>query len=86
MPYKKVLIRQLKVGDIVNLDTGYRPFDSEDCEILEIEKGLDPFDEEVVRCLITSYRVGTHWTTFRVWGQYGNKPKFEYHTNIKEQP
>lgn len=51
---------EIKVGDIINVNTGYRPLDDENCEVLEIKRGDGLFGEDVISFFIKSGE-GNHW-------------------------
>lgn len=50
---------QIKVGDILNVNTGYRPLDDEDCEVLKISERMGLFGEAELVFHIKSYH-GNH--------------------------
>ena len=53
-------VTDIKVGDIINVNTGYRPLDDEDCKVLEIKSGVGLFGEATISFFIES-REGNHW-------------------------
>lgn len=75
--FSSIPITQVKVGDIINVNTGYRPLDDENCEVLKIKRSTGSFGDEQIEFLIKSYH-GNHWYSNPIYGQYGDKPKFEY--------
>lgn len=42
VPYRNIFAHTVKKGDVLNVNTGYRPLDDEDCEVLKVReiKGL----------------------------------------------
>jgi hypothetical protein len=50
----------IKVGDILNVNTGYRPLDDENCKVLQIKSGKGLFNDEIISFFIES-REGNHW-------------------------
>lgn len=41
--YETIKASELVVGDVVNINTGYRPLDDEDCKVLSLSPGTDVF-------------------------------------------
>lgn len=54
---------EIKVGDIININTGYRPLDDENCKVLDIKSGVGLFGDPMINFYIESYH-GNHWTDF----------------------
>ena len=69
---KSVLATEIKVGDILSVNTGYRPLDDENCKVLDIKRevsGLFPVD--TIKFFIDSYH-GKHWYDVPVEMRYGD--------------
>lgn len=84
MKFISTPITQIKVGDIINVNTGYRPLDDENCKVLKIKreiKGL--FPQDTISFFIKSYH-GDHWYDVPVYGQRGgcNCPIVEFEYNL----
>ena len=54
------LATDIKVGDIINVNTGYRPLDDEDCKVLAIEEKSGLFGDKMLSFKIDSHH-GKHW-------------------------
>jgi hypothetical protein len=59
--YQSTPVPDIKVGDIISVNTGYRPLDDEDCKVLKIEEGVSLFDDPERRFFIDSNNAGKHW-------------------------
>ena len=77
MTFTSIPITQVKVGDILSVNTGYRPLDDEYCKVLKVKHSKGLFGDEQIEFFIESYH-GNHWYSNPIYGQYGDKPKFEY--------
>lgn len=51
--------KEIVVGDVINVNTGYRPLDDENVKVLSITEGKDLFGNEILTFLIDSWE-GTH--------------------------
>lgn len=76
MSYERVPVTQIKVGDIISVNTGSRPFDDENCKVLEIKRTTGMFGDEQISFFIASY-TGAHWYDNPIMGENG-QGKFEY--------
>ena len=77
---KKVL--EVEIGDIINVNTGYRPLDDEDCEVLDIRTKFGLFGDEAVEFLIDSYH-GKHWYECSLTQKYGDN-EYITHVTVKD--
>ena len=66
------LATDIKVGDIIVVNTGYCPLDDENCEVLAIEKKNGLFGDECISFLIDSYH-GKQWFDVPLEMVYGEK-------------
>lgn len=51
----------VKVGDVLNVNTGYFPLDDENCKVLKIKHGKGMFGEKMIDFFIESKGAGNHW-------------------------
>lgn len=58
--FEKVKFSELQVGDFINVNTGYRIGDDEDCEILKITTEVGLFGDPQLIFLIASPSFGDH--------------------------
>jgi hypothetical protein len=58
----RIPVEDAVVGDVMSVNTGYRPLDDEDCEILSITPGTGLFSEEEFIFSIKSAAYGIHDT------------------------
>jgi hypothetical protein len=56
----KIKATDVKIGDVLNVNTGYRPLDDENCEVLKIENRLGLFGDKQISFFLKSYE-GNHW-------------------------
>lgn len=70
--YASTLVTKIKVGDIINVNTGNHPLDEEDCEVLKIEMGKTLFGDDMIKFYIKSYH-GDHWYGVILEYRYGYK-------------
>lgn len=71
---ESVLATEIQIGDTLNINTGYRPLDDENCKVLDIKRevtGLFPVD--TISFLIDSFDYGKHWYDVPVEMRYGDK-------------
>jgi len=54
MNYKTIKAPNLKIGDIVSINTGYRPLDDEWCKILAIKESQTIFDTPTLELEVLS--------------------------------
>jgi hypothetical protein len=66
------LVTDIKVGDIIDVNTGYRPLDDEDCEVLAIKETNGLFGDKSISFEIDSYH-GKHWYEVPLEMVYGEK-------------
>lgn len=54
------LAAEVVVGDVLDVNTGYRPLDDEACLVLAVEHGSGLFGDAEIRFLIQTYE-DDHW-------------------------
>lgn len=64
-------ITQIKIGDIINVNTGYRPLDDENCKVIDIIHTEGLFGDKQIEFLIDS-RHGKHWYSNYIHMTYEN--------------
>ena len=72
-----ISVKQVRIGDVLSINTGYNPLDDENCRVLKIRDSKGLFGDEMISFFIES-RYGNHWYDCLVYGKYGNNPRFEY--------
>ena len=56
----KIKATEVKIGDILNVNTGYHPLDDENCKVLEIKNRLGLFGDKQISFFLKSLE-GNHW-------------------------
>ena len=70
MKFVATLATEIKVGDILNVNTGYRPLDDENCKVLKVERKKSLFGDEQIGFFIESHH-GNHWYDVPLEMKYG---------------